>query len=282
MFSIEFINMNPTNIIILYLCACIGSFLNVVIHRYYSKESVVFGSSYCPSCNEKIKWFDNIPIFSWIFLKGKCRFCSEEIPISYFLVESFSAYVGFYLFFLNDSFFISKMKNSWGLELTILSFFLFSLFLIITIIDLRSKIIPTRFLLMSGLVIFLMHFFTENPSKSLQDGFIGMVLVAGSLALILRIGTFIMKQDAMGWGDVNMAFVIGFLLGVDYGFFAIAIAIFSGAVFGSGMMLYKRLKNENYRNLEMPFGPFLAIGTFITFLKGMSSMPFLANFFYGS
>ena len=103
--------MDLFSIIFLYIFACIGSFLNVVIHRYYSKESVVFGSSYCPSCKEKIKWFDNMPIISWILLKGKCRSCKKKISVSYLLVELAAVYIGYYLFFINDNFFISNTEN---------------------------------------------------------------------------------------------------------------------------------------------------------------------------
>ncbi len=274
--------MDLFSIIFLYIFACIGSFLNVVIHRYYSKESVVFGSSYCPSCKEKIKWFDNMPIISWILLKGKCRSCKKKISVSYLLVELAAVYIGYYLFFINDNFFISNTENDMQLSLGILSFILFCLFLVITVIDLRSKIIPDRFLLLSGSLVFFMHFFTESPSESLYVGLIGMVFLATSLAAVLWIGSFILKRDAMGWGDVKMALVIGFLLGFDYGFFAVSLAIFSGAIFGLMMMLYKRIRNENYRNLEMPFGPFLAIGTCVTFLHGVLDVSFLTKFLSGS
>ncbi len=274
--------MDLFGIIFLYIFACIGSFLNVVIYRYYSKESVVFGSSYCPSCKEKIKWFDNIPIISWILLKGKCRSCKKKISVSYLLVELSAVYIGYYLFFINNNFFISNTENEMQLSLAILSFILFCLFLVITVIDLRSKIIPDRFLLLSGSVVFFMHFFTENPSESLYAGLIGMVFLAASLAAVLWIGSLVLKRDAMGWGDVKMALVIGFLLGFDYGFFAISLAIFSGAIFGLMMMLYKRIRNENYRNLEMPFGPFLAIGTCVTFLHGVLDVSFLTKFLSGS
>jgi len=274
--------MNLFGIIFLYIFACIGSFLNVVIYRYYSKESVVFGSSYCPSCKEKIKWFDNIPIISWILLKGKCRSCKKKISVSYLLVELSAVYIGYYLFFINNNFFISNTENEMQLSLAILSFILFCLFLVITVIDLRSKIIPDRFLLISGSVVFFMHFFTESPSESLYAGLIGMVFLAASLAAVLWIGSLVLKRDAMGWGDVKMALVIGFLLGFDYGFFAISLAIFSGAIFGLMMMLYKRIRNENYRNLEMPFGPFLAIGTCVTFLHGVLDVSFLTKFLSGS
>ncbi len=274
--------MELFGIIVLCVSACIGSFLNVVIHRYYSKESVVFGSSYCPSCREKIRWFDNIPIISWILLKGKCRSCSKKISASYLLVELATAYIGYHLFFINDNFFISNIENSWSLILTILSFVLFCLFLVITVIDLKSKIIPDRFLLFSGLIVFFMHFSTEAPSESLYAGLVGMAFLSFSLAAVLWLGSLMLKRDAMGWGDVKMALVIGFLLGFDYGFFAISIAIFSGAIFGLMMMLYKRVRNENYRNLEMPFGPFLAIGTCVTFLNGMLDISFISRFLSGT
>jgi len=274
--------MDLLSIVVLYMFACIGSFLNVVIYRYYSKESVVFGSSYCPSCKEKIKWFDNIPIVSWILLKGKCRLCKKKISVSYLLVELSAVYIGYYLFFINSNFFISNTENNMQLILAILSFILFCLFLVITVIDLKSKIIPDRFLLLSGLVVFFMHFFTESPSESLYGGLIGMVFLAASLAAVLWVGSFLLKRDAMGWGDVKMALVIGFLLGFDYGFFAVSLAIFSGAIFGLMMMLYKRTRNENYRNLEMPFGPFLAIGTCVTFLHGVLDISFVTKFLSGS
>ncbi len=273
--QIEFNGMN-TELIFIIVFACFGSFLNVVIHRYYSKESVIFGSSHCPKCKYKIKWFDNIPIASWLFLQGRCRACKKPISFIYPIVEILCAFIGYSLFFSADHFFISGYKHDWSLSIALLSFFVFCGFLVITFIDLKSKIIPHRFLIFSGLNVFFIHFLTGNKSDSFMDGLIGMFILAVSLAGVLWIGSLMLKRDAMGWGDVKMALVIGFLLGLNFGYVAIFTAIFTGAVFGLLMMASKKMKNQNYRNLEMPFGPFLALGTYLTFLYG----PKLINDFF--
>tara|TARA_Y100000994_G_scaffold248958_1_gene258331 strand:- start:1392 stop:1970 length:579 start_codon:yes stop_codon:yes gene_type:complete len=187
-----------------------------------------------------------------------------------------SAFIGYSLFFSTDHFFISGYKHDWSLPIALLSFFIFCGFLVITFIDLKSKIIPHRFLIFSGVNVFFIHFLTENKSDSFIDGLIGMFALSIALSGILWLGSLMLKRDAMGWGDVKMALVIGFLLGWDFGYVAIFTAIFVGAVFGLSMMASKKIKNQNYRNLEMPFGPFLALGTYLTFIYG----PKLINDFF--
>jgi len=226
----------------------IGSFLNVLISRFGRKKKWFQGRSVCDHCRRKLKWWENIPLFSFLFLRGRCHTCHSPIPIEYPLVELITGLIFFlvvYRFFP-------------------LGFFLASLFLLIAVFliavflfDLHYRIIPDWALI--GLVIlsFLVGFLTEADLVS--QLVTGLVFSLFFLALHL-----ITKGKGMGLGDVKFAFFMGFFLGWPKIVIAFYLAFLTGAVFGVILILLKKKRFGQ----KIAFGPFLAGATFISWFWG--------------
>ncbi len=221
----------------------IGSFLNVCIYRIPRGESVAFPPSHCPLCGHKIRWYENIPVLSYIFiLKGKCSGCKGNISIQYPIVE-FITGVLFYLFFLR-----------FGLGILGIKYLIFICLLIIGIwVDFTHYYIPDRISLSIFMIGILTSFFTVGFERS--------VLGAGSFALfyIVLYGfgeSF--GHEIMGFGDVKLAMGIGAMIGyfsLYQIFIFLNIAFVSGAFIGVGLILLKKKTRKDI----MPFGPYIAM-----------------------
>ncbi|MDR2080899.1 MAG: prepilin peptidase [Campylobacteraceae bacterium] len=215
-----------------------GSFLNVLILRIPKNESVVFPASHCANCNTPLKWYHNIPIFSWLFLGGKCAFCKEKISFQYPLVEFLSALL----------FFVCALKES-SLYAALVMGLIFALLLALSLIDLRYKAVPDA-LSLPALVLALA--FPEILSK-LQYA----LLFAGGFALLRIFISAALKKEAMGEADIIIAAIIGAMLGVPLGLAAIYLsALFALPVF---FIVAKK-------GFELPFIPFLTVGLFTAYL----------------
>lgn len=215
---------------------CIGSFLNVVIIRMPQEKSISFPASHCISCKTPLKWYHNIPLFSWIFLRGKCAFCGKQISIQYPIIELFTMVI-FLLAYLKSTELISAIT----LSVT------FSLLLALSAIDFKYKAVPDN-LSIPALIISI---FTGNILVSFESA----LLLAGAFALLRILISWIIKREAMGEADIIIAGVIGGVVGVKLGCVAIYIAaLISLPIF---MIVSKR-------GYELPFIPFLSIGLFIT------------------
>ncbi len=240
----------------LYLIAFIfgsiwGSFSNVCIHRIPEDISVVTGRSQCPSCKIQIKWYDNIPLFSYLFLKAKCRGCSAKINIEYFLVELISA-ISFVL-----------IVYFFGVSLTTLLFFILSIcFVIIFFIDFRHFIIPNE-LTYPLMIIGLLKSFDPNLNAtlfpnlidSLIGGFFGYVIIW----LIIFIYKKIRNKEGMGLGDAKLLSAIGFW----FGWVSIPFIIFFSSVAALLSVIPDLVTNKKKLSSQIPFGPFIIIGTLI-------------------
>ena len=230
-----------------------GSFANVCIYRMPRNMSVIKPNSHCTSCNAFIKWYDNIPILSYIFLKGKCRKCKSKISIKYPLVE-FSCGVLFV-----------SMYYLYGFVFMLIPFCLlvFSL-LVTTIIDFEFKIIPDEISFMLMIVGFATSFFNLNLGETVGQrvlhSFLGFLVGGGSLFVIAVIGKLIFKKDAMGGGDIKVMAGIGTFIGWDKALFAIFVASLFGSIVGIILIIYKKIE----RKQEIPFGPYLAVSSFLT------------------
>lgn len=230
-----------------------GSFANVCIYRMPRNMSVIKPNSHCTNCNAFIKWYDNIPILSYIFLKGKCRKCRSKIPIKYPLVE-FSCGVLFV-----------SMYYLYGFVFMLIPFCLlvFSL-LVTTIIDFEFKIIPDEISFMLMIVGFATSFFNLNLGETVGQrvlhSFLGFLVGGGSLFVIAVIGKLIFKKDAMGGGDIKVMAGIGTFIGWDKALFAIFVASLFGSIVGIILIIYKKIE----RKQEIPFGPYLAVSSFLT------------------
>ncbi|WP_028855064.1 prepilin peptidase [Psychrilyobacter atlanticus] len=221
----------------------IGSFLNVCIYRIPKGESVAFPPSHCPACGHKIRWYENIPVFSYIFiLRGKCSECKEKISIQYPIVE-FITGILFYIFFLR-----------FGLGILGIKYLMFICLLVIGIwVDFTHYYIPDRISLSIFIIGIMTSFFTIGFERS--------ILGAGSFALFYIVLYGFGESfgyEIMGFGDVKLAMGIGAMIGyfsLYQVFIFLNIAFISGAVIGVGLILLKKKTRKDI----MPFGPYIAI-----------------------
>ena len=228
----------------------IGSFLNVVIWRIPRGESIVAPPSHCPSCNTHIAPYDNIPLFSWLILGGKCRHCKKGISSRYFIVEFITG-----LFTL-------LMILTYGLTpLFFVHLFLLYMLIAITFIDLDHYIIPNEFILVGLGLIFSAHVFKWLPITMI-DGLYGALAYGGFLFVIGKVGSTILKKESMGFGDVKLGLVIGGLLGLKLSVLALFLSFLISALFTLvGVALFKMEAKG-----KIPFGPFMAGGALVVFL----------------
>ncbi|HVM65916.1 MAG TPA: prepilin peptidase [Acidimicrobiales bacterium] len=233
---------------------CVGSFLNVVIHRVPKRESVVRPRSHCPACGAQIAERDNVPVVSWLLLHGRCRACDERIPLRYPLVE-----VGTAVLFAAAA---VRFGASWQLPAFCI---FFASLLAVSVIDLDLYIIPNR-------VVYPTLFITapllavaaaaEGTWGQLRNAAIGGAVGFGLLLVI-----HVAMPRGMGFGDVRLAGVIGMMLGwlgLGYLFLGLFLAFLLAAVIGI-VLIATRLRT---RKDAVPFGPFLAMGAVLAALWG--------------
>ncbi|MHB1704292.1 MAG: prepilin peptidase [bacterium] len=258
----------------------IGSFLNVVIYRLPNNTSIVFPSSACPTCGKKIKFYDNIPVLSYIILKGKCRSCGNKISIIYPAIEILTGLLLYALFlkFFYKSFFyysinaydVNYFKEYLGFifdRWIISAFFLFIL-IPIAFIDLFHSIIPDSLnilLIISGFIlnIFLLHTSFLFPLYGFLAGGLFFFLIAFFYE-------FIKKREGLGGGDIKLIAGIGAFLGLKGVIFTIFIgavlallgflALFIILKFKRGQQQKESL-HESISNFKVPFGPFLSLAS---------------------
>ena len=232
---------------------CIGSFLNVVIYRLPRNMSLAFPGSHCTTCDYELKWYDNIPVVSWLLLGGKCRKCREPISPRYTVVEL----ANMVLWLLSVALFWEKSPTY-----AVVSAVVCSAAICIFFIDLEHMLIYNRFVLIlvaAGLVAMFHDDFTKPA-----DHIIG-VLVGGGVFMVLYFGAIaLLKREAMGFGDVKFAAAAGLLLGWQKLLFAVLIASVIGSIV---LVILNRVKNQE-RTTEYPFGPFLVGGMLVALLAG--------------
>jgi leader peptidase (prepilin peptidase)/N-methyltransferase len=238
---------------------CIGSFLNVVIYRWSKGLSIkkpLF--SFCPYCGKTLKWYHNIPLLSYLILKGKCAYCKAPISIIYPLVEILTA-VFLLLVYL-------KFKSLYGCG-TFLCFSYFVVFLIpTTFIDLRIKEIPDFLsfgLILGGLIFSLINF---NPLLNFGESLLSSLSGIGLLFLINEIYYQFSKRDGMGMGDFKLMGGIGAFLGYKSFYWILVLASFTGILAFLGVYFFYKFKGiskELNLKTEIPFGPFLTLASLI-------------------
>ena len=223
---------------------CIGSFLNVCIHRLPSSMSIINPSrSFCPQCNSAIQFYDNIPVFSYLWLKGRCRNCKASISLRYPLVELMAGILAIAILFM------------FGLTLEGVVYFAFiSSLLVITFIDIDHKIIPD-IITLPGIPIGLAASFVL-PDMTFKSSLLGLLVGGGSLLLVAWTYSLITQKEGMGGGDIKLLGMIGTFIGWKGVIFTIFAASLTGTFVGIIVML---LKGKNLK-FAIPFGPFLSIG----------------------
>ena len=229
----------------------IGSFLNVVIYRIPKGESIAFPASKCQSCQTPLKWWHNIPLFSWLFLRGKCYFCHEKISAQYPMVELLTGIIFVILYF--------KLGRVWYLPFVAASF---AALLALVMIDFEYMAVPDN-------VNFAALIFALVQPDFLM-GLLYAAIAAGGLYLIGLLSSFIAKREAMGGADVIVAGTMGALLGFPNFF----VAIFLSALLAMIPALIWREKG-------VPFVPFLALATFIVYLYDTQAAQLLEIIIYG-
>ncbi|MCK5160491.1 MAG: prepilin peptidase [Candidatus Aureabacteria bacterium] len=255
--------MNIINIFwpsVLFICGTIvGSFLNVCIYRLPEELSILFPSSHCPNCKAKIKWYNNIPLLSYIILQGKCRNCEKPISPVYFIVE-----------LLTGILFLAAFLFSSGAAEVVFRIMFFSLLMIVSFIDLKYFVIPDECNII-GLVFALLFssFFPHLQGEAkwylgLYRSFLGAVTGFAILSAVSLAGSKLLKKDAMGFGDVKLIAMIGSFGGVLVVFLSIAISSIVGTVIGGTALL---IKSKTWKG-KIPFGPYLAIGAVVSILWG--------------
>jgi len=234
----------------------VGSFLNVCIYRIPREESLVFPGSRCVSCKKPIKWHDNIPLLSYVLLKGKCRSCGAKISPRYFFVESISA-LSFLTLFMNFGF---------NYIFWIYSLLVFSL-IVVTFIDLEFQIIPDRISLggMGAGVILSVIFpglqAAFNWKIALLNSILGIVAGGGLIYLTGVLGQLAFKKESMGGGDVKLMAMLGAFLGWKMAILIFFLAPFFGAPIGIYM---KYVKKEDI----IPYGPYISLASFVAMIWG--------------
>jgi len=221
--------------------AAIGSFLNVCIYRIPAKVSIVKPGSRCPHCLNPLRFYDNIPLISFIFLRGKCRYCSGSISWRYPLIELITAVLALLLFL------------KFGLTLKFFTFFIFTAVLIvITFIDLDHQIIPDVISLPGIPVFFLAAIFVVGLPW--REALIGLLIGGGFLWALAEAYAYVRKDEGMGGGDIKLLAMIGGFLGWKSLLFILLVSSFTGAVVGITAMI---IKGQNMK-YAVPFGPFLS------------------------
>jgi leader peptidase (prepilin peptidase)/N-methyltransferase len=253
-----------------------GSFLNVVALSLEREEDFVSRRSACPRCGNLISWFDNIPLISYLLLRGKCRHCREGISWQYPAVE---AVTGMFFLLTGIYFFDSHVLSAWVETIWLLG--LFSLFIVIALYDARTMEIPVVLLWIVGVWTFLalllldgigavggIHFATFERTIS------GLAAAFGAWAFFASL-SFVSKETWMGWGDAWLALIIGLAVGVPDILYTLTLAFGIGAVYASGLILWygKGMKTR------VPFGPFLVLGTIISIIL-IRIFPFQYGLFF--
>ena len=251
---------------------CVGSFLNVCIYRIPKRKSIVFPASHCPKCKAKIPWYCNVPVLSYIFLRGKCLSCKQKISACYPIVE-----------FVTGVFALSLYRHFQATDHLILLpafYFIFiAALIVITTIDLRYFIIPDVISL-PGIVIGMIFSFIvpemQGETAHLQGllhSFISAAAGGGVLLSVALIGTWIFKKEAMGMGDIKLVAMFGAFIGIKLTLLAIFLSSVIGSIAGVILIVFRNAKMQS----RIPFGPYLAIGAAISLFYGQRIIEMYVN-----
>ncbi len=222
---------------------CVGSFLNVVIHRLPLSRSIVHPPSSCPKCGRQIRFYENIPVISYLLLGGRCRGCKTEISIRYPVVE------------LLGGCFAVLVLLRFGLTASAAIYYVFVMTLLaITFIDIDHQIIPDVMSL-PGIPLFFLASFVV-PALTWKQSLVGILVGGGSLYAVAVVYSLLTGRSGMGGGDIKLLGMIGAMVGATGVFFTIFVSSLVGTAVGMAVML---AKGKDFK-LKIPFGPFLAAG----------------------
>jgi leader peptidase (prepilin peptidase)/N-methyltransferase len=239
----------------------IGSFLNVCIDRLPSHQSLVFPASHCTSCQRRLSVKELIPVFSYIWLRGRCRYCQAPIPRRLLWVEIGTGAIFAFLYWY----------YGFSIELGVVAFY-FCLFLIILVIDFEHHLILNKVIYPSVVIALALSIFLPELDSVPS---IASAAAGGAVGLGLFLLIVIVSRGGMGWGDVKMAAFIGLVTGFPLIFVTILLAVILGGLVAWILILLK-IKS---RKQSIPFGPFLSLATMATLLWGSDILNWYLSFF---
>lgn len=233
-----------------------GSFYNVVGLRLPNNESIIKPGSHCPKCKHKISWYENIPVISYILLRGKCKSCKQKISFIYPAIELLTG-----ILFLS-SYLIFGLTYDCAIAI-ILS----SLVSIIFVSDSKYMIINDSPLLISGIIIVIIKIISEGLKEGLYSILSGL-LIFGIVYALMLLGNFLFKRESLGGGDIKLSFIAGLSLGPALGIFYIILASFLAFPYA----MYISVKGEEGM---LPFGPFLAASMLLLYFNSGLAQTFI-------
>ncbi len=243
------------------LGVAIGSFLNVCIDRLPAHQSLVFPASHCTSCQRRISLKDLIPVFSYLWLRGRCRYCQAPIPKRLLWVEIGTGAILAFLYWY----------YGFGIELAVIAFY-FCLFLVLLVIDLEHHLILNKVVYPSIVVALALSIFLPELDSVPS---VASAATGGAIGLGLFLLITVVSRGGMGWGDVKMAALIGLVTGFPLIFVALLLAVVLGGLVAWILILLK----VRSRKQSIPFGPFLALATMATLLWGSDILNWYLGFF---
>ncbi len=240
-----------------------GNFLNVVADRLSAGRSIISSLSYCPNCRRRIASRDLVPVLSYIWLKGRCRYCRTVIPVRFLIVDLCTGALFAFLYW--------HYGISWELAIVVVYC---CLFVILIVTDLEHGILPNT-IVYSGMIIalvfaglgYLLGFepsFSADTVPRLTKLWIANAAIGGGVGFVILFIIALIFRGGMGWGDVKLAGFIGFAAGFPLILIAIFLAVFGGGIV-AGILLLLKVKR---RKETIPFGPFLALAAMATLLWG--------------
>lgn len=242
----------------------VGSFLNVCASRLPKGKSLWMPGSACPACATPIRWHDNIPVLSFVVLRGRCRDCQARIPWRYPLVELSTALL----------FALTYLRIGWHWELVLALVFLSAL-VVITAIDLEHQLIPDRITLPAIIVGFAGS--VAVGKHSWHDSALGILLGGGTIYLIIGLSRLWLGQDGMGGGDMTLSAMLGAFLGWKLLLLALFLAVLVGAALAVALLATGRKGGKD----PIPFGPFLAAGGAVSLFWGEELLQWYLRGFVG-
>ena len=239
-------------IVFLIIGLVFGSFYNVVGLRLCKKESIVFPPSHCPKCNHRLKVYELIPVFSYIFLKGRCKKCKEKISIMYPVIELLTGIL----------FAVSFYKYGFTLELA-LALIISSLLMIIIVSDLNYYIIPDSIIVVFGILIFIYNVIAKGILEACTYVVYGLMMFA-IMYLLMKLGNFLFKEESLGGGDIKLMGILGMINKPLVSVLSLSVSAF--IALPCSLYLYYRKKDK-----VIPFGPFLVAGVLLIMFLGIDT-----------
>lgn len=236
----------------------VGSFINCVLYRLYKNQSFIGGRSYCPNCKRQLGFWDLIPVFSFLFLRGKCRYCRQKISWQYPFIELITALIFCLVYWATGLNFLLLARN----------LFFSAVLIIIFVFDLKYQLISDRIIIPAVIIAFLFNLFLKISWLNLVLG----VIIGSSLFLIQYL---ISKGKWIGFGDIYLGFSMGAMLGWQKVILAIVLGYFIGSITAIVLLVSKK---ETLKS-KIALGPFLVVGACIALLYGEEILNWYFNRF---